>query len=324
MSSMPATDSGPDCSLVVPVFRNEENIPELLERLASLHAEVPGGIEVVCVVDGSPDRSYALLAEALARAPHPSRLLALSRNFGSFAAIREGLRAAGGTRFAVMSADLQEPRELFLELFARLGRDEADVILATREGRGDPWMDRAAAGAFWGAYRQLVQPEVPPGGVDVFGCNRAVRDALVGFSEARSSLVGQLVWLGFRRALAPYRRLPRRHGRSAWTIGRKIAYLQDSVFSFSDLPVRLLTLAGALGLVAAAVFGAVVVAARLTGAVSVPGYSALVVTILFFAGLNMLGLGIIGSYVWRAYENTKSRPLAIVMSDRRYGPGSAP
>ena len=98
-----------DCSVIVPVYNNEANIPALLERLAALHRSVPGGIEAVCVVDGSPDGSYARLAEALPRAPYPSRLLLLSRNFGSFAAIREGLRVADGRWFAVMAADLQEP-----------------------------------------------------------------------------------------------------------------------------------------------------------------------------------------------------------------------
>src|ERR1700682_2504329 len=107
MSRLPAA-SQPASSVVVPVYRNEENVPELLERFAELHRRVPGGIEAVCVVDGSPDRSYELLAAALPSAPYPSRLLLLSRNFGSFAAIREGLKAACGRHFAVMSADLQE------------------------------------------------------------------------------------------------------------------------------------------------------------------------------------------------------------------------
>ena len=138
MSSMPATVSGPDCTLIVPVYRNEENIPHLLDRFAELNRQVSGGIEVICVVDGSPDRSHELLEVGLSRAPYPSRLLLLSRNFGSFAAIREGLKAADGRYFAVMAADLQEPAELTTEAFAALQRDECDVTLGTRIAKIDP------------------------------------------------------------------------------------------------------------------------------------------------------------------------------------------
>lgn len=320
MSSTPAPASVRDSAVVVPVYRNAANVPELVARLAALDAAVPGGIEAACVVDGSPDDSHALLAAALAAQAFPSALLLLSRNFGSFAAIREGLRAARGTRFAVMAADLQEPAELIVDMLAALAADEADLVLGTRAGRDDPLLDRAASGVFWGVYRKLVQPELPPGGVDVFACNAAFRARLLEFEESHSSLVGQLLWLGFRRKLIPYARAPRRIGKSAWTFRKKLTYLMDSLFSFSDLPIRAFVALGTLGLAASALFAAIVAVARLAGVVTVPGYAATVITILFFAGLNLFGLGIIGSYVWRAYENTKARPLAVVMHAQRFGP----
>jgi hypothetical protein len=130
-----------------------------------------------------------------------------------------------------------------------------------------------------------------------------------------------VLWLGFRRKLVPYRRVARRHGRSAWTLRRKVAYLLDSVYSFSDLPVRVFTAFGTIGLFTSVVLATAVVVAKLNGAIPVPGYTATVLTIVFFASLNLLGLGIVGSYVWRAYENTKSRPLAVVMRDRIFEPG---
>ena len=319
MSSTPATTSGPDCALIVPIYRNEENIPQLLERFAQINRQVSGGIEVVCVVDGSPDRSYEFLQTGLSTAPYPSRLLLLSRNFGSFAAIREGLKAADSRYFAVMAADLQEPLELTTASLAALQRDECDVALGTRIARADPLMTRISAGLFWSLYRGLIQRELPAGGVDVFACNRAFRDQLLTLHEAHTSLVGQLLWLGFRRKLIPYARQPRQHGDSAWRFGQKLKYLLDSIYSFSDLPIKLFVALGVMGVVTSVVMGLVVLIGRISGGIGVPGYTATIIAIVFFAGLNMLGLGIIGSYVWRAYENTKARPLAVIMREHHFG-----
>lgn len=308
-----------ECTVVIPVYRNAGNIPPLLAELAALHARVQGGIELVFVVDGSPDESHAILHAALPTQPYAAQLLLLSRNFGSFAAIREGLAAVRTEYAAVMAADLQEPPELVGRFFEALRADRADVVVGQRSGRQDALFDRLASGLFWWAYRKLVQKQLPPGGIDVFGCNAAFRAHLLRFSEAHSSLVGQLLWLGFRRQALPYVRQARSIGESAWTLRGKLKYLSDSIFAFSDLPIRLFMLAGGLGLLASFLLSGVVLLARVTGAVAVPGYAATVLTVLFFAGLNLLGLGIIGSYVWRAYENTKARPLAVVMRAERFG-----
>jgi len=308
-------------SLVVPVYRNEESIPDLLEVVEDLAARLDGELEAVFVDDGSPDRSGAILAFELPKRRFESRLLTLSRNFGSSAAIREGLKEARGPYFAVMAADLQEPPELVLEFFRTLASEPCDIVIGSRTARDDPAPSRWAAELFWRLYRRLVQPQMPPGGVDVFGCNRGVRDRLVDLHESNSSLVGLLFWVGFRRKAIPYRRVQRARGRSAWTWPMKLRYLSDSVFGFSDLPIRLLLVAGGIGMVASIFFGLFVFTARLLGLIEVPGYSAIAVTISFFAALNMFGLGVVGSYVWRAFENTKRRPGAIVMSNARFGSG---
>jgi glycosyltransferase involved in cell wall biosynthesis len=249
-------------------------------------------------------------------------LLLLSRNFGSFAAIREGLKAAGGHYFAVMAADLQEPPELITALFSALQSDECDIALGTRVARADPWLTRITSGLFWGLYRTLIQRELPKGGVDVFACNRTFRDQLLTLHEAHTSLVGQLLWLGFRRKLIPYARQPRQHGSSAWRFGGKLKYLLDSIYSFSDLPIKIFVALGSMGVFASIVMGLVVLISRITGAIVVPGYAATVIAVVFFSGINMLGLGIIGSYVWRAYENTKARPLAVVMREHSFKPAA--
>ena len=303
-------------SLVIPVFRNEPAIPELLAALQKLDRELGGALEVVLVVDGSPDRSLAVLVDALPATGLHAKVLDMARNFGAFAAIRAGLIEARGPYFAVMAADLQEPPELVIEFFRKLESDTCDVVCGVREGRDDPLTTRATSALFWAAYRGLVQPEMPKGGIDVFGCNQRARDELVAFSEAHSSLVGQLVWIGMRRCEVPYRRRARAHGASGWTIGKKISYMLDSSLAFSDLPIRLLFAVGCIALVVALGFGAVVLIARLTGFISEPGYATTVLLIAGFGALNALGLSVVGAYAWRAFENTKGRPLAIVQ--RRY------
>lgn len=305
-------------SLVVPVYRNEASIPDLLAAMEELNRKSGGDLEVVFVVDGSPDGSLHLLREALPRAGFASQLLSLSRNFGSFAAIRAGLAAGKGDVFAVMAADLQEPPELALKFRDLLASGEYDVSVGCRERRSDPFGQRLFSGIFWSLYRTLVQREVPAGGVDVFGCTRRFRDEILALGESNSTLVGLIFWLGFRRAEVKYARLPRQHGKSAWSFRRKLRYLLDSAFAFSDLPIRLLSFVGLLGILLSTVFGIVVLIARTAGEIPVPGYAATVLAVMFFGGLNSLGIGIIGEYLWRTFENTKRRPGYVVFSHAEF------
>lgn len=299
-------------SVVIPVYNNAANIPSLLQALDALHADMEGQMEVVFVVDGSPDDSYTRLQQALLERPFASQLLSLSRNYGSFAAIRAGLAAARGEAMGVMAADLQEPPELMLAFRQKLLHEGYDVAVGVRESRQDSAFTNTSSQLFWSLYRRYVLPEMPVGGVDIFACRPNVRDELLRLPENRSSLVAQLFWLGFRRAEVRYGRLARTHGVSGWTLAKKVNYLLDSLFAFSELPVRLLTRIGLLGLLVSSAWASVVLVARLTHNIPIPGYTATILAITFFGALNCFGLGILGEYVWRAFENTKGRPNYIV------------
>jgi len=303
-------------SLIVPLYRNEANIPELLDALSALNRAMDGDFEAVLVVDGSPDRCLDLLENALPSASFASQLIALSRNFGSFAAIRAGLAAARGELLGVMSADLQEPPDLILAFREKLLSGKYDVVVGTREGRADPLGKRLASAVFWTCYRALVQREVPRGGVDVFACTREFRDHLIALPERNTTLVGLIFWLGFRRGEVRYTRQKRRHGTSAWSLSRRVRYMLDSAFAFSDLPIKLMVAIGAFGMASSLLLGLVVVYARLTGHISVPGYAATVLTVIFFGGLNSFASGLLGEYVWRTFENTKGRPGYVVARHR--------
>lgn len=300
-------------SLIIPVYKNEESLPDLLAVLADMNEKLSGKLEVVIVVDGSPDNSYSILRQRLPEMPFASQLLLHSRNYGSFAAIRAGMQVASGSFFAVMAADLQEPPELALEFFRLLEADEADVVVGTRDARNDPWRSRWSSEIFWWVYRKFIIKEVPAGGVDMFGCNRQFRNELLSLDESHSSLIGLLFWLGFRRKTVAYQRRERQHGVSAWTLKKKINYLMDSIFSFSDLPLKLLISFGGIGVLFSVLFSLLVMMLKVTGWVEVPGYAATILTVLFFGALNTAGIGLLGAYVWRAYANTQGRPLSVVM-----------
>jgi len=299
-------------SVIIPVYKNEASISRLLQTLEEINANLENQLEAVFVVDGSPDQSYALLKKGISELSFPAQLLAHSRNFGSFPAIRSGLMAARGNFFGVMAADLQEPPELLVEFFKALAADECDVAIGTRIGRNDPFFSRFTSGLFWGIYRRLVMPEMPEGGVDVFGCNRLFREQLLKLEESRSSLIALIFWLGFRRKIVGYERQLRQEGQSAWTFRKKLDYMMDSIFAFTDYPIRLLMRIGSIGSVLLILLGIVVLFAKLSGTIDVPGYAATMLVILFLGALNLFGLGLVGTYAWRAYENTKQRPLSII------------
>ncbi|HZM94623.1 MAG TPA: glycosyltransferase family 2 protein [Vicinamibacterales bacterium] len=300
-------------SVVVPVFRNEATLPELLRQLSELYERGPHPFEMVFVVDGSPDNSYAVLKLHLGEMPFSAQLISLSRNFGSFAAIRAGMTHAKGEFVAVLAADLQQPVSSVSQFFSSLERG-ADIVIAQRESRDDPWFSKMAATTFWRLYRRFVQPEMPEGGADSFACTRRVRDVLVGLPEANSALVGLLFWVGFRRELITFPRTRRVSGKSGWTFKRKFRYAFDTAFAFSDLPITMMIVAGAVGIGGALVVSLAVLVAWAFGAIDVRGYTPLMLAVLFSFSTTLLALGIVGGYVWRIFENTKGRPVPLVHS----------
>ncbi len=305
-------------SLIIPVYKNEGTIVPLVAALDHINEQLDSRLHVTFVVDGSPDRSHELLDQQLTEASFAAQLIGLSRNFGSFAAIRMGLTEAPGPYYAVMAADLQEPPELIVEFFQTLVREPIDVVVGSRSERHDPPISRWLAQSYWAIYNRWVQPDMPSGGVDVFGCNEAVRSALLSCGESNSSLVGLLVWLGFRRKSIPYVRHARLNGKSAWTFRKKLRYMLNSIFSFCDLPIRLLTVIGCLGASLSVLVSMIVLTSWALGNITVPGYVPVILTVLFSMFLQMLCLGVIGGYVWQAFENTKGRPQCIPMSHQSY------
>jgi len=299
-------------AIVVPVFQNQDSIPRLLLNLSSLSEKYENDLEVVFVIDGSTDKSQEILIDSCKVQKFKSQIINHSKNFGSFAAITTGLKHVNSEYTSTYSADCQEPISLIEDFFKILVEDKADVVFGQRIERSDDFLSKLFSNLFWNIYRTTIDSSMPKGGVDIFGCNKAFRNELIKLEESRSSLIALAFWLGFERRIVKYNRLAREEGKSAWSLKKKSNYFLDSLFSFTDLPIRVLLTLGAIGIVFSLVLGSVVLVLRIYGDIEVPGYSPTILLILFFGALNVFGIGLVGSYAWRAYENSKRRPNAVV------------
>ncbi|HUW88515.1 MAG TPA: glycosyltransferase family 2 protein [Candidatus Paceibacterota bacterium] len=303
-------------SVVIPVYKNEESIDELVDSLQKLSESIIGVLEVVFVVDGSPDASASKINLRFPNEYMTSQVLQLSRNFGSLSAVRMGLAAAQGDYIAVIAADLQEPPELIRKFFNKLEEGSSDIVMGRRIARHDNFSSALMARIYWGNYKRIINREVPSGGVDVFACTRNVANQLNKLPEGSTSLIGLLFWVGFRREFIDYTRLSRPYGSSSWTLRKRIRYFMDSVFAFTDIPIIALQFVGLFGILASVILGIAIFWVSLTGSLNPPGYAALMTVILASTSGILLGLGVVGSYAWRAYENTKLRPIAIISEHR--------
>lgn len=299
-------------SLVIPVYKSEDNLPKLFESVNKLSILLERQLEVVFVVDGSPDNSLKILLGHIPQFAHPVQIIELSRNFGSFQAIRAGIESSTGEFIAICSADMQEPIELLVSFFKSLEDGECDIALGTRRSRDDGWFNDLSSNLFWKTYRRYVMKDVPVGGVDIFACNANFRRSLLALNETRSSLIAQIFWLGFRRKFIEYDRAKRSAGKSSWSTKKKVDYMLDSIYSFTDLPIRLVTMTGAIGAIGAILVGIVILVLRLLNFIEVPGYTPILLSVLLLGALNLFAIGIVGTYIWRTFENSKARPLAVI------------
>jgi hypothetical protein len=158
---------------------------------------------------------------------------------------------------------------------------------------------------------------MPKGGVDVFACTSRVRDELLELTEANSSLIGLLIWLGYPFAVVPYTRLERAHGKSEWHLGKLLDYMSDSAFAFSHTPIRVIRWLGIVGATLGLLGGASLLILRLSGLIDEAGYTPIMVMILLMGSLNLTAVGVLGAYVWRTFENTKQRPHSVVHKTKK-------
>lgn len=298
-------------SVVIPVYYNQDNIKPLYrdikEKLLS-HTEYEW--ELVMVNDGSKDNSYAVMRE-IARSDDRIKIYSLSRNFGSHAAILCGLAKATGDCCIIKAADLQEPTEMVLEMIDSW-KQGSNVVLAVRSGREEGFIQKFFSNSYYQMVRWFALPGMPKGGFDVFLIDRKVVNVLLALDEKNSALTGQILWSGFRTGIVYYKRLRREIGKSRWTLRKKIRLVTDTMFSFSSVPIAVVSGIGVISILGAFLWAVLVLIAKLQGNIPVSGWTSLFIFNLFSFGIIMLTLGILGGYLWRIFDASRHRPTYII------------
>jgi dolichol-phosphate mannosyltransferase len=272
---------------------------------------------LVLVNDGSRDRTLHVMND-LAMADARVTAVDLARNFGHPAAISAGLDHSRGRAVVVMDADLQDPPEM-LPKFLDHWRAGFEVVYAVRRTRPETWPKRAAYAAFYRLMRRISEIPIPLDAGDFCLMDRRVVDLLAAMPERNRFLRGMRSWVGLKQIGLEYDRGQRMSGVSNYTIGRLMALALDGVFSFSFLPLRVISLVGLAVSVLSILLAVAYAVQKMVRGLEPPGFATIVVSIFFLAGVQLITLGVLGEYVGRIFEEVRRRPLYVVHRVVRHG-----
>jgi len=298
-------------SVAIPVHNEASVLPELLLRVRTVLAALPGGPhEMVFVDDGSTDGTFEMLREA---AREDSRIIAisLSRNFGHQAAISAALDHASGDAVVIMDGDLQDIPEVIPQFLEKFG-EGFDVVYAQRVRRKEPLLRRICYFVFYRMMDRLSDIPLPLDSGDFGLMSRRVVDQVRRMPEHHRYLRGMRSWVGFRQIGIPVERAERRAGKSKYSLVRLMKLAADGILAFSIVPIRAMAILGALVMFLASIYICFAIYAKLVLHISPQGFTALIVAVTFLSGIVIFFLGIIGEYVGRIYEETKARPQYVV------------
>lgn len=299
-------------SIVVPVYFNEESLPLLFERLNNLEENLRRAkidLELIFVDDGSDDNSFQELERIKSLRP-ATKIVKLVRNFGVVKASKCGLSQATGDCFTVLSADLQDPPELLLEMVQRW-RDGALLTICVRSSRDDPILSKIFSSIYYWLLRKMVMKEFPAGGFDMFLLDSSLQEYVV--NSAKSTYTPLLVaWLGTKPEVINYHRQKREFGKSRWTLPKKIRAFLDVMLGFSLSPLRLISSIGVFASFLSFAYALIIIVSSVLGQSTVPGFATIVCLVSFLVGIVIIMLGIIGEYLGRIFDEINKRPDVVI------------
>ena len=303
-------------SIVLPIYGNEKNlpvtIPYIIEKIPVLFPNYQ--VEVVMVNDGSPDNSYEIMKEYQKQYPDIIKIASFTRNFGQTAAWNYGMRYASGDVVGVISADLQEPFDLFADMLKEW-ENGYEFVCARREKRSDKHNLVSKLAHY--IIRKFVSKDYPKGGFDFFVIDRKALDEYLTINEKNGSPQVLMLWFGFKSKSIPYERKEREIGHSGYNFSKRFKDLVDTLITNSYLPMRIMSVIGGISAFGGFVYALYIVISYIVSIFSgtgqeVPGWSSIVTILIFFCGLILLCLGIIGEYIWRIFDYVKQRPQYVV------------
>lgn len=300
-------------SYIIPCYYNEGNIPVTSKTLLENEARFPEGteFEYVFVDDGSKDNTLGELLKFYEQCPEKVKVVKLASNVGSFNAILAGMHHATGDCNAMLAADLQDPPELIPQMMEHWAKGYK-LVIANRQDREESFGQKLFSNTYHYLIKRFALRHVPEGGFDLVLFDRQLKDEIVKIDEKNTNVLYLLTWLGFEYVNIPYVRRKRDIGKSRWTLKKKIKMFIDSFVAFSFFPIRAISVTGTiLGLIAF-LYGIFVIIAKFTNLIPVEGWTTMMVVLLFVSSFQMIALGIIGEYVWRALDSSRNRPNFVV------------
>jgi dolichol-phosphate mannosyltransferase len=299
-------------SIIVPHYYNELNIPDTIPRLLALRPQLPDyDFDLVLIDDGSGDRTLELLLQWQQTEPATIRVVKLTRNFGTMGAIQAAMTLVKGDCVVMITADLQDPPELIVEMVSHWEKG-SKAVLAVRTGREEGWLKTLFANTYYALLRKYALPDFPPGGFDYFLVDRQVVRDLNAIHEKNTHLMSLIWWLGYRPVLLPYIRRERQKGKSRWTLSKKIKLFVDSFVAFSYLPIRAVSVVGLVVAAVALLYAGFIVIRWSVMGPEIRGWSSLMVVVALSAGVQMMMLGTLGEYLWRTLDETRKRPSYVI------------
>ncbi|MBV6400516.1 MAG: putative glycosyltransferase [Anaerolineales bacterium] len=299
-------------SIVIPVYFNESNLPDTIPQLLSLEEKLAEySLELVFVDDGSGDRSLDVLRDYQSRSPERIKVVKLTRNFGSMSAIQAGFTVATGDCVGMISADLQDPPEIFLDMISHWEKG-SKAVFAIRQDREEHLVQKMLSNTYYSLIRKFALADYPNGGFDFFLVDRQVVVDLNRIQEKNTNIMTLVYWLGYKPVMIPYIRRQRTKGKSRWTLAKKVKLFIDTFVAFSFVPIRILSALGLLVAVGSFIYGGYVLFYWYFYGIEVKGYVPIIVALAFNSGLQMAMLGVLGEYLWRTLDEVRRRPQFVI------------
>ncbi|MDB4538893.1 glycosyltransferase family 2 protein [bacterium] len=300
-----------DISVIIPVYNEEKNIQNLYHRLSKVLHGLGVSYELIFVNDGSKDASIGLI-KVLSKKYESVKYIDFSRNFGHQIAVTAGLDKTSGDAVVIIDADLQDPPELIIEMYQKR-LEGFEVIYAKRKNRrGENFLKLLTASVFYRLLAKMTSISIPVDTGDFRMIDNKIVEVLREMPEKNKYLRGQISWIGFNQTFVEYERQERQAGATGYTYRKMLHFALDGITAFSDVPLKIVTYFGFIVSVIAFFVAIYALLAKFVWENSVPGWTSLMIAILFIGGIQMIAIGIIGEYLSRMNHNIRNRPLYII------------